>query len=201
MTDTTESFLAMFEFSSDSSGGIACDFKGEIRSFVFVPQVDDLSGVTMPEVHLEVEDFLIQDQAGDEDDEEENLTKLRKKKRMQSNRESAKRSRLKKQIQLEETTQLLEHLRQQNGLLRYKVSLAVNEYRELMLRNRELRMNAHNLSYRLQYLDLAASSLSINTTTAAPVAAVSSPATASAAAAAAAAASAWISERKLSSRE
>ncbi|XP_024534093.1 basic leucine zipper 43 isoform X6 [Selaginella moellendorffii] len=180
MTDTTESFLAMFEFSSDSSGGIACDFK---------------------EVHLEVEDFLIQDQAGDEDDEEENLTKLRKKKRMQSNRESAKRSRLKKQIQLEETTQLLEHLRQQNGLLRYKVSLAVNEYRELMLRNRELRMNAHNLSYRLQYLDLAASSLSINTTTAAPVAAVSSPATASAAAAAAAAASAWISERKLSSRE
>ncbi|XP_002976516.2 bZIP transcription factor 2 [Selaginella moellendorffii] len=185
MTDTTESFLAMFEFSSDSSGGIACDFKG----------------VTMPEHHLEVEDFLIQDQSGNEEDEEENLTKLRKEKRMQSNRESAKRSRLKKQIQLEETTRLLEHLRQQNGLLRYKVSLAVNEYRELMLHNRELRMNAHNLSYRLQYLGLAASSLSINTATAAPAAAVSSPATASTAAAAAAAASAWISEREISSRE
>ncbi|EFJ22185.1 hypothetical protein SELMODRAFT_17895, partial [Selaginella moellendorffii] len=112
--------------------------------------------------------------SGNEEDEEENLTKLRKEKRMQSNRESAKRSRLKKQIQLEETTRLLEHLRQQNGLLRYKVSLAVNEYRELMLHNRELRMNAHNLSYRLQYLGLAASSLSINTATAAPAAAVSS---------------------------
>ncbi|KAL2623448.1 hypothetical protein R1flu_003653 [Riccia fluitans] len=76
----------------------------------------------------------------------------RKQKRMLSNRESARRSRLRKQQHLDELRAQVAHLRAENNHMMTKYSIASQRYDYLTKENRELRSHAMALTAQLQRL-------------------------------------------------
>ncbi|GAB2293912.1 hypothetical protein Dimus_028125 [Dionaea muscipula] len=87
--------------------------------------------------------------------EEELQAKMdeRKRKRMESNRESAKRSRMRKQQQLDGLMAQVAHLKKENSDIAIKVNLAIQNYLKIESENCVLRAQIAELSTRFQSLD------------------------------------------------
>ncbi|XP_039046165.1 bZIP transcription factor 53-like [Hibiscus syriacus] len=77
----------------------------------------------------------------------------RKRKRMLSNRESARRSRVRKQKQLEDLANETSALQKDNGLLSEKINIAAQRYIEMENDNNVLRAQAMELTDRLWSLN------------------------------------------------
>ncbi|XAR59573.1 hypothetical protein NMG60_11015456 [Bertholletia excelsa] len=87
---------------------------------------------------------------------EEDLQQLmdqRKRKRMVSNRESARRSRMRKQKHLDDLTALVAQLRDENGRIVAGISTATQQYLKVEAENQVLRAQVAELSNRLQSLN------------------------------------------------
>lgn len=85
----------------------------------------------------------------------ENLQQLmdqRKRKRMISNRESARRSRMKKQTHLNELTAQVNQLKEQNSQIVSNINMASQVYLNVEAENSVLRAQLGELSHRLQSL-------------------------------------------------
>lgn len=89
-------------------------------------------------------------------DEDPGVVDERRQKRMLSNRESARRSRLRKQHHLDEMKQQVSQLRAENTDMVTKYNLASRHYAHITEENRALRSHAMDLSRRLQLLHHAA---------------------------------------------
>ncbi|CAI5517136.1 unnamed protein product [Closterium sp. Naga37s-1] len=89
-------------------------------------------------------------------DEDPGVVDERKQKRMLSNRESARRSRLKKQHHLDEMRQQVAQLRAENSEMSTRYNMASRHYTQLTEENRVLRSHAMELSRQLQRLHHAA---------------------------------------------
>ncbi|XP_039008676.1 bZIP transcription factor 53-like [Hibiscus syriacus] len=77
----------------------------------------------------------------------------RKRKRMLSNRESARRSRIRKQKQLEDFFKEVSALQKDNGQLSEKINVATQRYIEMENANNVLRAQARELTERLRSLN------------------------------------------------
>ncbi|MBA0790726.1 hypothetical protein Gohar_015357 [Gossypium harknessii] len=77
----------------------------------------------------------------------------RKRKRMLSNRESARRSRIRKQKQLEDLVNEVSALQKDNGQLSEKINFATQRYAEMECANNVLRAQAMELTERLRSLN------------------------------------------------
>lgn len=77
----------------------------------------------------------------------------RKRKRMTSNRESARRSRLRKQKHLDDLTTQVSQLTKENNQIIYSVSITTQHYASVEAENSVLRAQVAELSYRLQALN------------------------------------------------
>ncbi|OWM62855.1 bZIP transcription factor 53-like [Punica granatum] len=77
----------------------------------------------------------------------------RKRKRMESNRESARRSRMKKQKQLEDLIGQVTQLQSSNSELTAKISATTQNYMEVNSKNNVLRAQLMELTDRLQSLN------------------------------------------------
>ncbi|XP_060174668.1 bZIP transcription factor 53 [Lycium barbarum] len=77
----------------------------------------------------------------------------RKRKRMESNRESAKRSRMKKQQRLEELISETTQLQNQNGVIRDRIDSVERNYRAMDAENNVLRAQLAELTDRLDSLN------------------------------------------------
>ncbi|KAL2512985.1 basic leucine-zipper 44 [Abeliophyllum distichum] len=87
---------------------------------------------------------------------EENLQELmeqRKRKRMQSNRESARRSRVKKQKHLDDLTAQIAQLRNKNNHILTSINLTTQDYQKMEGENSVLMAQIMELSQRLQSLN------------------------------------------------
>ncbi|KAF5745734.1 Ocs element-binding factor 1 [Tripterygium wilfordii] len=84
---------------------------------------------------------------------EENLQALRKRKRMISNRESARRSRMRKQKHLDELTVQVAELEKQNHHVLTSINISTQHYLNVEAENSVLRAQAGELSNRLQSLN------------------------------------------------
>lgn len=91
-------------------------------------------------------------------DEDPSVVDEKRQKRMLSNRESARRSRLKKQHHLDEMKQQVSQLRAENTDMVTKYNIASRHYAQITDENRSLRSHAMDLSRRLQRLHHAATS-------------------------------------------
>lgn len=87
-----------------------------------------------------------------ESDDEQLVVDERKQKRMLSNRESARRSRLRKQQHLDELRAHVAHLRAENTHMLNRFSLASQQYAQLSNENRVLQSHVVDLTQRLQRL-------------------------------------------------
>ncbi|XP_038883239.1 bZIP transcription factor 44-like isoform X2 [Benincasa hispida] len=87
--------------------------------------------------------------SGSEDDQEAE----RKRRRMQSNRESARRSRLRKQKHLDDLTDQVNRLKKHNNEMVANMNVATNLYVSLEVENSILRTQMLELTYRLQSLN------------------------------------------------
>ncbi|KAG2705705.1 hypothetical protein I3760_05G068800 [Carya illinoinensis] len=81
------------------------------------------------------------------------LMDLRKRKRMISNRESARRSRMRKQQHLDELTAQVAQLRKDNHQIITSVSFTTQQYMTIEAENSILRAQVGELSHRLHSLD------------------------------------------------
>lgn len=90
--------------------------------------------------------------ASDDNDEPPAARDERKQKRMLSNRESARRSRLRKQRHLDELRGQVAQLRAENHDMQTKYGMASRHFGQLTEENRALQMHAMELSRRLQQL-------------------------------------------------
>ncbi|KVH93204.1 bZIP transcription factor 11-like [Cynara cardunculus var. scolymus] len=95
--------------------------------------------------------YPIQNSGSEEDLQQ--LMDQRKRKRMISNRESARRSRLRKQQHLDELATLLSQLRKENNQIISSVSITTQHYMGVEEENSVLRAQVAELSYRLQSLN------------------------------------------------
>ncbi|GAB2221844.1 hypothetical protein Droror1_Dr00013035 [Drosera rotundifolia] len=86
----------------------------------------------------------------------------RKRKRMESNRESARRSRMRKQQHLDELVAQITHLKQQNSDLTTKMNLTTENYITMEAENSVLRAQVAELNSRLQSLDEIIQLLDVN---------------------------------------
>ncbi|MBA0548668.1 hypothetical protein Golob_019754 [Gossypium lobatum] len=77
----------------------------------------------------------------------------RKRKRMLSNRESARRSRIRKQKQLEDLVNEVSALQKDNSQLSEKINVATQRYAEMECANNVLRAQAMELTERLRSLN------------------------------------------------
>ncbi|KAG1371353.1 bZIP transcription factor 53 [Cocos nucifera] len=77
----------------------------------------------------------------------------RKRKRMLSNRESARRSRMKKQQRLDDLINQAAHLRNENEQIVMQINLITQQYAELETENSVLRAQVMELTDRLQSLN------------------------------------------------
>lgn len=84
---------------------------------------------------------------------DEDLMDQRKRKRMQSNRESARRSRLRKQKHLDELTAQIAHLRNDNHQILRTVNVTTQQYVNVEAENSVLRAQMMELTQRLQSLN------------------------------------------------
>lgn len=85
-------------------------------------------------------------------DEDKSIINERRQKRMISNRESARRSRLRKQQHLDELRSQIAHLQAENAHLVNRFSVASQQYVQLTEENSVLRSNATNLRHQLEML-------------------------------------------------
>lgn len=85
-------------------------------------------------------------------DDDKSVINERRQKRMISNRESARRSRLRKQQHLDELRSQIAHLQAENAHLVNRFSLASQQYVQLTEENSVLRSNATNLRHQLEML-------------------------------------------------
>ncbi|PRQ27094.1 putative transcription factor bZIP family [Rosa chinensis] len=76
----------------------------------------------------------------------------RKRKRMQSNRESARRSRMRKQQHLDELTAQVTQLRKENGQILTSINITTQHYTNVEAENSVLRAQMAELSQRLESL-------------------------------------------------
>ncbi|CAN8276288.1 unnamed protein product [Cochlearia groenlandica] len=83
---------------------------------------------------------------------EESLTEQRKRKRMISNRESARRSRMKKQKLIEDLTAQVNHLKNENNEIVTSVNITKHHYLALETENSVLRAQLNELNHRLESL-------------------------------------------------
>eukprot|EP00249_Psilotum_nudum_P009020 c21658_g1_i1 orf=969-2120(-) len=90
------------------------------------------------------------------DEEQQKALDERKQKRMISNRESARRSRVRKQQHLDDLRVQVAHLRAENDLMKSKYSMALQHYTRLTEENHVLRSHAIHLSQQLHRLHQAA---------------------------------------------
>ncbi|EOA17614.1 hypothetical protein CARUB_v10005978mg [Capsella rubella] len=84
---------------------------------------------------------------------EESLMEQRKRKRMLSNRESARRSRMKKQKLLDDLTAQVNHLKKENSDIVTSVSITTQHYLTVEAENSVLRAQLDELNHRLQSLN------------------------------------------------
>ncbi|XVF22095.1 hypothetical protein REPUB_Repub12eG0144200 [Reevesia pubescens] len=77
----------------------------------------------------------------------------KKRKRMQSNRESARRSRMKKQQQLEDLVNEVSTLQRENGQFSERINFTTQRYIEMESANNVLRAQAMELTERLRSLN------------------------------------------------
>ncbi|KAJ0228750.1 bZIP transcription factor 11 [Hirschfeldia incana] len=84
---------------------------------------------------------------------EESLMDQRKRKRMLSNRESARRSRMKKQKLLDDLTAQVNQLKEQNNEIVTSVSITTQHYLTVEAENSVLRAQLDELSHRLESLN------------------------------------------------
>ncbi|CAH8274328.1 unnamed protein product [Arabidopsis lyrata] len=84
---------------------------------------------------------------------EESLMEQRKRKRMLSNRESARRSRMKKQKLLDDLTAQVNHLKKENTKIVTSVSITTQHYLTVEAENSVLRAQLDELNHRLQSLN------------------------------------------------
>jgi len=82
-----------------------------------------------------------------------NITDQKKRKRMQSNRESARRSRMKKQQHMEGLSSQIEELKKENNQLSTNVGITTQMYLNVESENAILRVQMAELSNRLQSLN------------------------------------------------
>eukprot|EP00245_Coleochaete_scutata_P002910 TRINITY_DN14151_c0_g1_i1.p1 TRINITY_DN14151_c0_g1~~TRINITY_DN14151_c0_g1_i1.p1 ORF type:complete len:221 (+),score=40.58 TRINITY_DN14151_c0_g1_i1:117-779(+) len=90
-------------------------------------------------------------------DDDQLVIDERKQKRMLSNRESARRSRLRKQQHLDELQGQVQALRVENNMMMGKYTAASHQYVTITEENRRLRSHATELAHQLQRLHHAAS--------------------------------------------
>ncbi|CAN4080126.1 unnamed protein product [Withania somnifera] len=88
--------------------------------------------------------------SGSEDQQQ--LMDQRKRKRMISNRESARRSRMKKQTHMNELTAQVNHLKEQNNQIVTSINRLTQVYLNVEAENSVLRAQMAELSHRLQSL-------------------------------------------------
>lgn len=89
----------------------------------------------------------------------------RKKKRKQSNRESARRSRMRKRNHLDQLTKQLSQLAKNNGEILATIDITTQHYLNVEAENSILRAQMGELSQRLQSLNDIVHDIIINTTT------------------------------------
>lgn len=94
---------------------------------------------------------LIQNSGSEEDLQA--LMDQRKRKRMLSNRESARRSRMRKQKHLDDLTAQVVQLRKENHQIMTSVNITTQHYLNIEAQNSILRAQVGELSHRLQSLD------------------------------------------------
>jgi len=82
-----------------------------------------------------------------------NITDQKKRKRMQSNRESARRSRMKKQQHMEDLSNQIEQLKKENNQISTNVGVTTQMYLKVESENEILRVQMAELSNRLQSLN------------------------------------------------
>lgn len=97
-------------------------------------------------------DTYLPNQGNSTSDEYQQIIDDRKQRRMLSNRESARRSRLRKQQHLDELRDHVAQLRAQNNQMLTRFSLTLKHYAQLTEENRILRGEATDLSHKLQSL-------------------------------------------------
>ncbi|KAI3525356.1 hypothetical protein L2E82_51603 [Cichorium intybus] len=95
--------------------------------------------------------YPIQNSGSEEDLQQ--LMNQRKRKRMISNRESARRSRQRKQKHLDDLTNQLNQLRKENNQIISSVSITTQHYMSVEAENSVLRAQVAELSHRLQSLN------------------------------------------------
>lgn len=99
-----------------------------------------------------VSDTGVQTQGNSSSDEDQHVVDDRKQRRMLSNRESARRSRLRKQQHLDELRGHVAQLRAQNSQMLSSFNLASQQFAQIAEENRQLRSEAMDLSHKLQRL-------------------------------------------------
>lgn len=87
------------------------------------------------------------------DEDLQALMDQRKRKRMISNRESARRSRMRKQKHLDDLTAQVAHLRKENHQIISSMNITTQHYLKLEAENSILRAQVSELSHRLQSLN------------------------------------------------
>lgn len=97
-------------------------------------------------------DTGLQTQGNSTSDEDQQVVDDRKQRRMLSNRESARRSRLRKQQHLDELRTHVAQLRAQNSQMLSSFNLASQHFAQLTEENEQLRSEAMDLSHQLQRL-------------------------------------------------
>ncbi|CAI9777852.1 unnamed protein product [Fraxinus pennsylvanica] len=100
------------------------------------------------------------------------LTDLRKRKKMQSNRESAKRSRLRKQMHLDDMMAKATQLKNENDQILTSINVTTQHYTKVEAENSVLRAQMTELRQRLQSLDEILNYINSNTATVAATTAV-----------------------------
>ncbi|XP_031492575.1 basic leucine zipper 63-like [Nymphaea colorata] len=111
------------------------------------------------QVHSPIQDFATQacswsSSASDEADEQQNMINDRKQRRMLSNRESARRSRMRKQRLLDELWSQVVHLRSENRELIERLNSLSDQHEQIMRENHCLRKKASDLQQKLSDLHL-----------------------------------------------
>ncbi|CAI9763745.1 unnamed protein product [Fraxinus pennsylvanica] len=115
--------------------------------------------------------------SGSEGDLQQSMDQ-RKRKRMQSNRESARRSRLRKQKHLDDMMAKVTELKDENNLILTRINVTTQHYMNVEAENSVLSAQMMELSQRLQSLNEILNYINSNTATvAATTAAAAEPAT------------------------
>lgn len=138
---------------------------GDVKPSIIAPEADhypfgakrESKGTTGKASSGDAPDPLPPSNSTSDDDQHAGGVDERKQKRMLSNRESARRSRLRKQQHLDELRAQVAHLRAENNHMMTKYSIASQRYVTLTDENQRLRSHAMDLSRQLQRLHHTAS--------------------------------------------